>query len=107
MGLFRSPPRPLCLGTVCGCGAVKPIVRGARAASLLAALILTSGCPGSPPAPTCTTDLDCRESARCVDGRCALELADAYTEPDAAPGNATLIITIVEPDSGVDEDAAR
>jgi hypothetical protein len=79
---------------------------GRKGLGVVLALVV-AGCGVSPPAPTCTTDLDCRETARCVAGRCAIETADAYAAPDAAPENATLIITIVEPDSGVDEDARK
>lgn len=78
-----------------------------KTAAVLTAALTIAGCPAAPPAPTCATDLDCREGARCAEGRCALEIADAYAAPDAAPGNATLIITIDEPDSGVTEDAPR
>lgn len=90
------------------CGAVAPLIRHARVVSAIACLAfaLSAGCPATPVA-TCATDLDCREGSRCVDGRCALEIADAYTAPDAAPENATLIITIIEPDSGLIEMDAR
>jgi hypothetical protein len=52
----------------------------------LAALVsLLAGCGASAPGPTCATDLDCRESARCLDGHCGrLDDVDARADPDAA-----------------------